>query len=84
MMRKPKLLILDEPSAGLSPGNVKRLYEILKKLKKNWKIGILLIEQNVKMASEFSDTVLLLQEGLIEKETMKFENIVTTYFGSGF
>ncbi len=35
MMRKPKFLILDEPSAGLSPGNVKRLYEILKKLKKN-------------------------------------------------
>ena len=35
MMRKPKLLILDEPSAGLSPGNVKRLYEIVKILKKN-------------------------------------------------
>ena len=83
MMRKPKLLILDEPSAGLSPGNVKRLYEILKKLKKNWQISILLIEQNVKMAFEFGDEVLLLREGLLEKEKMTLETIEGKYFKSG-
>lgn len=80
MMRKPKFLILDEPSAGLSPGNVIRLYEILKKLKKNWQIGILLIEQNVKMAFEFGDIVLLLRHGLIEKEPMSLKNIEKQYF----
>ena len=33
LMKKPKLLILDEPSAGLSQGSVKKLYEILRKIK---------------------------------------------------
>ena len=70
-MKKPKLLILDEPSAGLSPGSVKRLYKILTKIKEKGKNSILLIEQNVKMAFEFSDELLLLKEGLIEKQAMK-------------
>ena len=80
IMRKPNFLILDEPSAGLSPGNVKRLYEILKTLKKNWEISILLIEQNVKMAFEFGDEVLLLRNGLIKQEQMSLKNVEKQYF----
>ena len=80
LMRKPKLLILDEPSAGLSPGSVIKLYEIPGTIKKEEKIGILLIEQNVKMAFEFSDELLLLKEGLIEKQAMSLENIEEKYF----
>ena len=82
MMKKPNFLILDEPSAGLSPGNVKRLYEILTGFKTNLGISILLIEQNVKMAFEFGDVVLLLREGLIEKEKMTLENVEEKYFRS--
>ena len=80
MLRKPDFLILDEPSAGLSPGNVTRLYEILKMLRNNLAIGILLIEQNVKMAFEFSDEVLLLRDGVIEQEQMTLEHIEKQYF----
>ena len=83
LMRNPKLLILDEPSAGLSPGNVIKLYEILKTLRTNLKIGILLIEQNVKMAFAFGDTVLLLQKGLIEKENMTLKDVEEKYFMAG-
>ena len=79
-MKKPKLLILDEPSAGLSPGSVKRLYEILTEIKEKEKNSILLIEKNVKMAFEFSDELLLLKEGLIEKQAMSLANIEEKYF----
>jgi len=80
MMRKPKFLILDEPSAGLSPGNVKKLYETLNTLKRNLEISILLIEQNVRMAFEFSDTVFLLQQGMLEKTDVSLKQIEQKYF----
>ena len=83
LMKKPKLLILDEPSAGLSPGNVKKLYDLLNDLKQNLVLSVLLIEQNVKMAFEFSDELLLLREGLIEKQVMSLENIEEKYFELG-
>ena len=80
MMRKPEFLILDEPSAGLSPGNVKALYQILTALRNNLEIGILLIEQNVKMAFDFSDKVLLLLDGVVEREQMTLKHVEKQYF----
>lgn len=68
LMQKPKFLILDEPSAGLSPANVKNLYNTLFKIKENEVKSILIIEQNIASAIAFSDKVVLLQEGKIVKE----------------
>ena len=70
LMQKPKFLILDEPSAGLSPTNVKSLYKALYKIKENEVKSILIIEQNVNAAIEFSNRVVLLQEGTIAKEEL--------------
>jgi len=70
LMNKPRFLILDEPSAGLSPANVKNLYNALNKIKENEVKSILIIEQNVNTAIEFSDCVVLLQEGTIAKEEL--------------
>jgi len=67
LMQKPKFLILDEPSAGLSPANVKSLYKTLFRIKENEVKSILIIEQNVNAAIEFSNCVVLLQEGKIAK-----------------
>jgi len=80
MMKNPDFLILDEPSAGLSPGNVKKLYQSLSKIKKQRKISILLIEQNVRFAYKFSDRVTLLKQGKIEKSHMDLEEIEKEYF----
>jgi ABC-type branched-subunit amino acid transport system ATPase component len=74
LMQKPKFLILDEPSAGLSPANVKSLYNALYKIKENEVKSILIIEQNVNAAIEFSDRVVLLQEGKIAKQELS-ENL---------
>lgn len=86
LMQKPKFLILDEPSAGLSPGNVKSLYNALNKIKENEVKSILIIEQNVNSAIEFSNRVVLLQEGTIVKEELSkninsLEKVDEFFFG---
>ncbi len=67
LIRNPKFLILDEPSAGLSPALMSETYEILIKLKQERKLGIILIEQNVTRAIEFSERIVLIKSGEIEE-----------------
>lgn len=64
----PRLVILDEPSAGLSPKAVEEMYIILEIIKKNLGINIILIEQNIHHAVDFCSRVLLIKQGEIEKE----------------
>ena len=59
----PRLVILDEPSAGLSPIAVDEMYSVLKIVREELKITILLIEQNVAKAIGFCDTGILLRQG---------------------
>ena len=58
----PKILLLDEPSAGLSPVAIKEVFEIVKEI--NLKgVAILLVEQNAKRALNFSDRGYVLDQG---------------------
>lgn len=63
LMNMPRLLLLDEPSAGLSPQNANKIYEILADFVSRFKMTVLLIEQNVKLAVENSDRIYLLKGG---------------------
>jgi branched-chain amino acid transport system ATP-binding protein len=54
LMLKPKLLLLDEPSLGLSPNYVEIVFEKIKEINKQG-TTILLVEQNARMALEYSD-----------------------------
>jgi len=80
LMKKPKLLILDEPSAGLSPGSVKRHYNILQHIKDKLMISILLIKQNIQFASRYSNKMLLLKDGKIDKYVSDLEKVENEYF----
>jgi len=80
MIKNPEFLILDEPSAGLSPGNVKKLYESLSKIGEDCRISILLIEQNVQFAYNFCDRVTLIKQGQIEISKMDIKEIEKEYF----
>ena len=62
---KPKLVILDEPSAGLSPKSVDEMYRILIELKELFSITVILIEQNISKAVSFSNRSYLIQQGTI-------------------
>ena len=65
---KPDLVILDEPSAGLSPHSVDEMYAILAKLHSELGLTILLIEQNIAKALEFCHRSYLLAQGSIAHE----------------
>lgn len=67
LMSRPKLLILDEPSMGLSPLFVKEIFEVIKQLKEKG-TTILLVEQNAKMALSISDRAYVIETGKIVLE----------------
>lgn len=63
LARNPRLLILDEPSAGLSPGALEETYQLLEEVREDTGLSIILIEQNVTRAVSFSDRCLLMESG---------------------
>jgi len=72
-IREPKLVLLDEPSAGLSPLLVKEVLESIKKMKKLLPTSILLVEQNVREGLKVADTVFLMKAGSIVREATSEE-----------
>ncbi len=62
MLLDPKLILIDEPSIGLSPMLVQEVFSILKDLRDKG-VTILLIEQNAKQALQMSDYGLVLEQG---------------------
>jgi ABC-type branched-subunit amino acid transport system ATPase component len=63
LLQEPGFLILDEPSAGLSPGNQKAIYGILENIRHEKKTTMMLIEQNVQLAKGFAENILVLKNG---------------------
>ncbi|MBP7763676.1 MAG: ABC transporter ATP-binding protein [Syntrophaceae bacterium] len=64
LMARPKLLMMDEPSLGLSPLVVKTVFETISKIKSDG-ITVLLVEQNVLQSLMISDDVYVLENGSI-------------------
>ena len=60
---KPKILILDEPTAYLSPMSARELMEMLKKLNEDLGITILLIDHRLDLAVEVAERILVMKEG---------------------
>lgn len=65
LMTRPKLLLLDEPSAGLAPGLVKRVFEVIRTIRDRFGMSVLLVEQNVNEALRIIDEACVLEEGRI-------------------
>ncbi|MGB9629518.1 MAG: ABC transporter ATP-binding protein [Thermodesulfobacteriota bacterium] len=65
LMSHPKVMLLDEPSLGLSPLLVKEIFEIIKKINKEEETSILLVEQNAKIALSISDYGYIMENGRI-------------------
>lgn len=63
LMSRPKLLLLDEPSLGLSPRLVKNIFQIVKRINEEEGTTILLVEQNAKMALDVAQHGYILEVG---------------------
>lgn len=88
LITKPKILLLDEPSLGLSPKLQKELFLMIKKIKKDG-ISILIVEQNAKKAIELADRTYLLEDGKIALEgsggfILKHKKIKEVYLGGRY
>jgi len=85
LMAKPKILLLDEPSMGLSPLLVKEIFSIIKEINKEG-VSVLLVEQNANMALAIADYAYVLETGKIVisgtgKELSSSSDIKKAYLG---
>ena len=85
LMSKPKLLMLDEPSMGLSPLLVDQVFDIIKEIHREG-TTILLVEQNAGKSLAISDRAYVLENGKIAysgtgKELSESDNIKKAYLG---
>ena len=65
LMARPKLLLLDEPSLGLAPLYIKKIFQIIRELNRDHGMTILLIEQNAHHALRAAHRGYVLQHGQI-------------------
>ena len=85
LMARPRLLLLDEPSMGLSPRLVEEVFEIIRSLHRDG-VAILLVEQNAHMALQIADRAYVLENGRIvlagrADELRRREEVWSAYTG---
>jgi branched-chain amino acid transport system ATP-binding protein len=68
LMSRPKMMLLDEPSLGLSPKLVKDIFEIIQRINRERGVSVLLVEQNAHMALKTADYGYVLEVGRIVME----------------
>ena len=81
---KPKLLLLDEPSLGLSPKTAKDVFGKIQEINSNG-VAVIIVEQNAKLAVETAKRSYVLEDGQVVltggKEILKDDRIRNIYFG---
>ncbi|HEX7970512.1 MAG TPA: ABC transporter ATP-binding protein [Stellaceae bacterium] len=87
LMNRPKLLLLDEPSLGLSPILVKEIFGIIRRVNAEERVAMLLVEQNARMALETAQYGYVLEVGRIVmadtcERLMRSKDIQEFYLGA--
>jgi branched-chain amino acid transport system ATP-binding protein len=85
LMSRPKIILMDEPSMGLSPILVEEIFDIIKSISKSG-TTVLLVEQNAKKALAIADRAYVLETGKIvlegdAKQLMNDESVKRAYLG---
>ena len=84
---RPKLLLLDEPAAGLNPSETERFKELVRRIRDDG-VTVLLVEHDMHMVMSISDTVFVLNQGRIiaSGPPVSIQNnpdVITAYLGTG-
>ena len=87
LMAKPRLLILDEPSLGLSPSLVKEVFALIASLREQG-LAILLAEQNARMSLTIADRAYVIENGRVTLSgpaatLLASDDIAARYLGLG-
>lgn len=86
MATKPKLLLVDEPIGGLSPTETKELTALIQKVNKELGLTIIIIEHLMKVLTQLSDRLMIMQNGMKviigpPEEVVKDEKVIEIYLG---
>ncbi|MEO3470776.1 ABC transporter ATP-binding protein [Roseomonas sp. CAU 1739] len=86
LLLRPRLLLLDEPSFGLAPLIVQEIFGIMRQVRETQGVGILVVEQNARLALDVADRAYLLETGRIvvsgpAQEIREDEQIRRSYLG---
>ncbi len=84
----PHLLLLDEPCAGMNPHETEAMIELIRSLRSELKITIVLIEHDMKVVMNISDKILVLDHGEViahgnPEEIQANQRVIEAYLGSG-
>jgi branched-chain amino acid transport system ATP-binding protein len=87
LMAKPKLLLLDEPMAGINPTLGKRLLDHMQRLRKEEGVTFLFIEHDMEVVMNHSDRVVVMADGRViaagePHEVRKDERVIDAYLGA--
>lgn len=83
----PKLLLLDEPAAGMNPNETRELMDTIKLIRERYDITILLIEHDMKLVSGICEKILVLNFGTelangSPEEVLNAPEVITAYLGT--
>jgi branched-chain amino acid transport system ATP-binding protein len=86
LLTRPRLMTIDEPSLGLGPKIVDRVYEVLTELRNRVGLTLLIVEQSSERALKAADRIHVLRSGQIQlsgkaKELLDGEKVKQAYFG---
>lgn len=84
---RPKLLLLDEPAAGMNPTETKELSELIRFIREHFKIAVILIEHDMNLVMEIAEKIYVLDYGNLiasgtAKEIQNDKKVIEAYLGA--
>lgn len=86
MVTEPKLLMLDEPAAGLNPAETRELNQLIISLKEDYNVSVVLIEHDMSLVMEISDRINVINQGKplatgTPDEVRNNDDVIKAYLG---
>jgi branched-chain amino acid transport system ATP-binding protein len=85
---RPKILLLDEPTAGMNDAQAAEILELVRRVKEKWRLTLVVIEHNVPVLVRFVDRLVALDAGRIAArgapaDVIKDRRVIEAYLGAG-
>ena len=86
LMGSPRMILLDEPSAGLSPVWIEQLFDVMQRVMADLALTVIIVEQNIHVGLDFAERGFVIQNGVIALEESSAslrgsEDLIRSYLG---